>query len=230
MLTQMKRTALLSIILLAVMASAVNAQESFIGDINYPLLQKYVDLAKQNYPKRKMYKASELSAKAKVGVARATYLDAFTASYYYRPNNSTIIDTSNPFIVNGIQLGIYFNLGILFRTPSYVRQAKEEHNEKIYQAKEYDILLESEVKQKYYEYLRQSFELKVKAQAYNDNKASSDGLKYKFEKGEVSLDDYTKAKTLTSYANSERLLAELNLLKAKDTLEALIGEKLENVK
>lgn len=226
----MIRTALFSAIFLIVVQFNVNAQESFIGSINYPLMQKYVDLAKQNYPKRKMYKASELSAKAKVGVAKATYLDAFTASYYYRPNNSTIIDASNPFIVNGIQLGIYFNMGILFRTPSYVKQAREEYNEKTYQAKEYDILLESEVKQKYYEYLRQTFELKVKAQAYNDNKASSDGLKYKFEKGEVSLDDYTKAKTLTSYANSERLLAELNLLKAKDTLEALIGEKLENVK
>jgi len=219
MITRMKRIALLFAFLFVITNLAVNAQESFIGSINYPLLQKYVDLAKQNYPKRKMYKASELSAKAKVGVARATYLDAFTASYYYRPNNSSIIDTSNPFIVNGIQLGIYFNMGILFRTPAYVRQAREEYNEKIYQAKEYDILLESEVRQKYYEYLQQTFELKVKAQAYNDNKASSDGLKYKFEKGEVSLDDYTKAKTLTSYANSERLLAEVNLLKAKDTLE-----------
>ena len=159
------RIAVLSIIFFLCINS-INAQESFIGNINYPLLEKYVELAKQNYPKRKMYKASELSAKAKIGVAKATYLDAFTASYYYRPNNSTTIDVNNPFIVNGIQLGIYFNLGILFRTPSYVRQAREEFNEKAYQAKEYDILLESEVKQTYYEYLRQSADLKVKTQAY----------------------------------------------------------------
>ena len=223
------RTVLLTVIFFLCLNN-LSAQESFIGNINYPLLQKYIDLAKQNYPKRKMYKASELSAKAKIGVAKATYLDAFTASYYYRPDNSTTIDVNNPFIVNGIQLGIYFNLGILFRTPSYVKQAREEFNEKAYQAKEYDILLESEVKQTYYEYLRQQADLKIKAQAYTDNNAASEGLKYKFEKGEVSLDDYTKAKSITSYANSERLLAELNLLKAKDSLEALIGEKLENVK
>ena len=211
--------------------SITMAQESFIGNINYPLLQKYVDLAKQNYPKRKMYKASELSAKAKIGVARATYLDAFTAAYNYRPDNSSAtISTSNPYTLNGIQLGIYFNLGILFRTPAFVRQAKEEHNEKVYQAEEYDILLTSEVRQTYYEFLREASDLKVKAQTYIDNKATSDGLRYKFEKGEATLDEYTKAKTITSYANSERLLVELNLLKAKDSLEALIGEKLENVK
>jgi len=207
-----------------------NAQETILGSINTPLLQKYVDLAKENYPKRKMYKASELSAKAKVGVARATYFDAFTASYIYRPDNAAAIDTTNPYSINGFQLGIHLNLGILFRTPAYVKQAKEEHNEMIYQVKEYDILLESQVKQTYYDYLHYFNTLKVKQQAYNDNKAASDGLQFKFEKGEVSLDDYTKAKTITTYANSERLLAELNWLKAKDTLEALIGEKLENVK
>ncbi|WP_029286138.1 TolC family protein [Pedobacter sp. R20-19] len=220
------------ILFFAILLFSVNtyAQESFIGNINYMLLEKYVELAKQNYPKRKMYKASELSAKAKVGVARATYLDAFTASYNYSPNNTYKVNTTNNFTLNGLQLGIFFNMGILFRTPAYVRQAKEEHNEKVYQAQEYDILLTSEVKKNYYEYLRQMSDLKVKAQTYTDNKAASDGLRYKFEKGEASLDDYTKAKTITSYANSERLLAEVNLLKAKDSLEALIGEPLENVK
>ncbi|MCX3264872.1 TolC family protein [Pedobacter agri] len=207
-----------------------SAQESFIGDINYQLLEKYVDLALKNYPKTKMYAASALSAKAKVGVAKATYLDAFTASYNYSPSNAARFNNANPYTLNGLQLGIYFNIGILFRTPALVRQAKEEYNEKIYQAQEYDILLRTEVKNTYYEYLREAAELRVKAQTYIDNKAASDGLRYKFEKGEASLDDYTKAKTLTSYANSERLLAELNLLKAKESLEALIGEKMENVK
>ncbi|RZJ76593.1 MAG: TolC family protein [Flavobacterium sp.] len=207
-----------------------SAQESFIGNINYQLLEKYVDLALNNYPKTKMYAASALSAKAKVGVAKATYLDAFTASYNYSPSNAARFNNANPYTLNGLQLGIYFNIGILFRTPALVRQAKEEYNEKIYQAQEYDILLRTEVKNTYYEYLREAADLRVKAQTYIDNKAASDGLRYKFEKGEASLDDYTKAKTLTSYANSERLLAELNLLKAKESLEALIGEKMENVK
>lgn len=206
------------------------AQDDIISQINTPLLQKYIDLAKEYYPKRKMYKASELSAKAKIGAAKAGYLEALNVSYFYRPDNATIIDATNPYSINGFQFGVYLNLGLFFRTPSLVKQAKEEHNMFSYQAKEYDILLESEVKQKYYEYLQWLNDLKVKNNAYNDNKAASDGLKYKFEKGEVSLDDYSKAKALTSSANSEKLLSELNMLKAKDALEALIGKKLEEVK
>lgn len=208
----------------------VLAQEDIASQINTPLLQKYIDLAREYYPKRKMYKASELSAKAKVGVAKAGYLESLNVSYFYRPDNAAIVDTTNPYSINGFQFGVYLNLGLFFRTPSLVKQAREEYNSAAYLTKEYDILLETEVKQRYFEYLQWLTDLKVKNQAYIDNKTSSDGLRYKFEKGEVSLDVYTKAKSLTSTSSSEKLQAELNMLQAKNSLEALIGKKLEEVK
>lgn len=208
----------------------VKAQDDIASQINPPLLQKYVDLAKEYYPKRKMYRASELSAKAKIGAAKAGYLESMNVSYFYRPDNAAIVDTTNPYSINGFQFGVYLNLGLFFRTPSLVKQAREEYNSASYLTKEYDILLETDVKQRYFEYLQWLSDLKVKNQAYIDNKTSSDGLRYKFEKGEVSLDVYTKAKSLTSISSSEKLQAELNMLKAKSSLEALIGKKLDEVK
>lgn len=208
----------------------VKAQDDIASQINPPLLQKYVDLAKEYYPKRKMYRASELSAKAKIGAAKAGYLESMNVSYFYRPDNAAIVDTTNPYSINGFQFGVYLNLGLFFRTPSLVKQAREEYNSASYLTKEYDILLETDVKQRYFEYLQWLSDLKVKNQAYIDNKTSSDGLRYKFEKGEVSLDVYTKAKSLTSISSSEKLQVELNMLKAKSSLEALIGKKLEEVK
>ena len=208
----------------------LKAQTDIVSQINTPLLQKYIDLAKQYYPKRQMYMSSELSAKAKIGVANAGYLESVNLSYFYRPDNATIINAANPYSINGFQLGVYLNLGMLFRTPSLVKQAKQEYHAASAQTKEYDILLESEVKQKYYEYLRWLDDLKIRSEAYIDNKAASDGLKFKFEKGEVSLDVYSKAKSLTTTSASEKLNAELNLLRAKESLEALIGQPLEEVK
>ena len=208
----------------------VKAQDDIASQINPPLLQKYIDLAKEYYPKRKMYRASELSAKAKIGAAKAGYLESMNVSYFYRPDNAAIVDTTNPYSINGFQFGVYLNLGLFLRTPSLVKQAREEYNSASYLTKEYDILLETDVKQRYFEYLQWLSDLKVKNQAYIDNKTSSDGLRYKFEKGEVSLDVYTKAKSLTSISSSEKLQAELNMLKAKSSLEALIGKKLEEVK
>jgi len=224
----LKRLTIL-LLLLAVNGS-VFAQDDITSQINTPLLQKYIDLAKEYYPKRKMYKASELSSKAKIGVAKASYLESLNASYFYRPGNGTILDVANPYSINGFQFGVNLNLGMFFRTPSLVKQAREEYNSAAYLTKEYDILLETEVKQLYFEYLQWFSDLKVRNQAYYDNKTSSDGLRYKFEKGEVSLDTYSKAKSLTSQSNSEKLTAELNMLRAKSSLEALIGKKLEEVK
>ncbi|MFN0290609.1 TolC family protein [Pedobacter helvus] len=227
---QMKKRGLLVLLLLLMVGVQGYAQNDIASQINPPLLQKYIDLAKEYYPKRKMYKASELSAKAKMGVAKAGYLESLNVSYFYRPDNAAIVDASNPYSINGFQFGVYLNLGLFFRTPSLVKQAREEYNSASFLTKEYDILLETEVKQKYFEYLQWFIDLKVKNQAYIDNKTASDGLRYKYEKAEVSLDVYTKAKALTSTANSEKLLAELNMLKAKSSLEALIGKTLEEVK
>ncbi|RZL62209.1 MAG: hypothetical protein EOO93_09885 [Pedobacter sp.] len=218
------------LLLLLAINVQLRAQDDIASLINPPLLQKYIDLAKEYYPKRKMYKASELSAKAKIGTAKAGYLESLNASYFYRPSNGTILDVNNPYSINGFQFGVNLNLGLFFRTPSLVRQAREEYNSASYLTKEYDILLEVDVKERYFEYLQWLSDLKVKNQAYIDNKAASDGLRYKFEKGEVSLDVYTKAKSLTSTANSEKLMAEVNMLKARSLLEALIGKKMEDVK
>lgn len=218
------------ILLLLIINVHLKAQEDITSQINTPLLQKYIDLAKEYYPKRKMYKASELSAKAKVGVAKAGYLESLNISYFYRPDKATIIDATNPYSINGFQFGVYLNLGLFARTPSLVRQAREEYNSASYQTKEYDILLTSEVRQRYFEYLQWLSDLKVKNRAFIDNKTASDALRYKFEKGEVSLDVYNKAKSLTSISISEKLQSELNMLRAKDNLEALIGQKLEDVK
>jgi outer membrane protein TolC len=226
----MKKRSYITFIALLLSANSLLAQNEISAQINTPLLQKYIDLAKAYYPKRKMFKASELSAKAKIGVASATYLESLNLSYFYRPDNAAIVDASNPYSINGFQFGVYLNLGILLRTPSLVKQAKEEYRAASFQTQEYDILLEAQVRETYYEYLRNLADLKVKTEAYIDNKTSSDGLRYKFEKGETSLDIYTKAKALTSSANSEKLLAELGMLRAKNTLEALIGQKLEEVK
>lgn len=219
-----------TILLLMVVNLQLMAQDNITSQINTPLLQKYIDLAKEYYPKRKMYKASELSAKAKIGAAKAGYLESLNASYFYRPDNASIIDATNPYSINGFQFGVYFNLGLFFRTPSLVKQAREEYNAASYQTKEYDILLTSEVRQRYFEYLQWLNDLKVKNQAFIDNKTASDALRYKFEKGEVSLDVYSKAKSLTSISSSEKLQSELNMLRAKDNLEALIGQRLEDVK
>src|SRR4051812_38240087 len=104
----MKR--LLPIVLLFLTTLSVHAQESIIGDINYADLLKYISLAKQNYPKRKILEAQKEVAKTEIPTAQVGYFDIFNATYFYRPSGKTVVDPINPYSVNGLQLGVTVSL------------------------------------------------------------------------------------------------------------------------
>jgi outer membrane protein TolC len=72
--------------------------------------------------------------------------------------------------------------------------------------------------------------LKLKTQSAQDNKTVSDDMRYKFEKGEITLQAYNSSRISASGADSSRIQSEIEFLKAKDALEDIIGKKLEQVK
>ena len=226
----MKRSLVLSILFFLVFQFSANAQESILGEVNIPLLDKYIALAKEYYPRKKVFEASIVSAKSRISTASMGYVESLNLSYIYRPENGLSVNLDNPYSVNGFQFGVNLNIGTFLKTPSLVKQARQDYKIAVLQNQEYSITLAEEVKNRYYEYLQLTRDLKIKSQTYADNQTSSNGLKYKFEKGEVTLDMYSNAKVLAANSNSEKLMTELNLLKAKSALEALIGQRLEDVK
>lgn len=226
----MKRSLVLSILFFLFFQFSSKAQESMLGEVNYPLLEKYITLAKEYYPRKKVFEASIIAAKSRISTASMGYLEALNVSYIYRPENGLSVNLDNPYSVNGFQFGVNLNIGTFLKTPSLVKQSKQDYKIAILQDKEYSITLAEEVRNRYYEYLQLTHDLKLKTLTYADNQATSNSLKYKFEKGEITLDVYSNAKVLAANSNSEKLLTELNLLKAKSAIEALIGQRLEDVK
>ncbi|MNY83210.1 hypothetical protein D3C86_2258230 [compost metagenome] len=63
-----------------------------------------------------------------------------------------------------------------------------------------------------------------------DNKNTADNLRYKLEKGEISLDTYNQSRINITSATTSKIQTEVNLLSAKDALEEIIGMKLADVK
>lgn len=223
---------LLNIVLASLMFLSVDAiaQESIISEIKYADLEKYISLAKQNYPRKKIFDTRKESIKTQVPIAQLAYLDIFTASYFYRPDQQSVIDPVNPYNVNGFQFGINVNLGTLLQKPFMVKRAKAEYRIAQYEAEEYDTQLTMEVKRRYYDYIQQINQLKIYTQSAQENKEVTDGLRSKFEKGEITLDVYSQSRINRSAASTSRIQAEINYLKAKDSLEEIIGQKLSEVK
>ncbi len=223
---------LLNMVLASLMFLSVDAlaQESIIPQINYADIEKYISLAKKNYPKRKVFAAQKESMKAGIPISQVSYLDIFNANYFYRPEDRAVLDPINPYNVNGFQFSINFNLGNFLQKPFEVKRAKAEYKVAQYEAEEYDLLLEKEVKTRYYDYIRQISQLKINTQSAQDNKGVAENLRSRFERGEITIDAYNQSRIAVSSSASAKIQVEIDYLKAKDALEEIIGEKLAEVK
>jgi len=225
----MKKIALITFILIGIFNSKLFAQNSIIEDINYNLLEKYIQSAKENYPRKKIFEANEEKAKTGVPIANMSYFDILNASYIYRPNDQAALNPLNPYTVNGFQFGVNVNIGALLQKPFMVKKAKAEYKVAKLENDEYDLILANEVKRRYYEYLQQQAALKVKTQASQDNRSVAENLKYKFAKGEVTIDIFNQSRINAASADSDKLLTEVAYFRAKDALEEIIGKKLTEI-
>lgn len=224
----MKTTGLICLLILSGITT-IYGQQSIVSQINYNQLEKYIQSAKDNYPRRQIMALNTEVVGADVPAAKMSYLDIFNASYIYRPDNAVAINMINPYVVNGFQFGVNVNLGNFLQKPYQVKKAQSELKIARLEQQEYDVVLENEVKSRYYAYILQLNELKLRTQSAQDNKTVADDLRYKFEKGEITLQAYNTSRISATGADSSRIQAEIDFLKAKDALEEIIGKKLEQV-
>ena len=210
--------------------STAKAQETIMDEINYGQLDKFIQMAKEHYPQRKILNEQENIAKNTHTMANISYLDIFNANYYYRPDEQQALDVMNPYVTNGFQFGITLNLGTYLQKPYQAKSAKS--NVKIVQIEKQilDAGLEKEVKNRYYNYIQQLRELKLKTIEAQDVNGSYQSITNRFEKGEITLEEYNTARAAVSAVASTKMQTELDYLRAKDDLEEIIGTRLAELK
>jgi outer membrane protein TolC len=233
----------MSIVLLICLAAPqrLKAQNTLITEISEPYLAKLIDAAKTNQPRLKSLNNRINIAQGNISRARLSYLDALTFSYVYQPNSTFNLNalqtTVSGDVVNnrtglfkGTQFGVFFNLGSYLQKPYAVKQAKQELIVVNNDIQESLITLTTQVKKRYYAYLQKVASLKLQMQAASDADNVMRDVKYKFQKGEETLDSYNKARISHTQQIQSKITAEADLFMAKADLEEIIGDKLENIK
>ncbi|PKK35690.1 MULTISPECIES: TolC family protein [unclassified Siphonobacter] len=217
---------------------AQESQNSMMQDISYPYLEKLIAVAREKYPKSKMYNSRIDAANAVIKKNRLSYFDALSFTYLYSPNNSVTLINQNPSqpsgstrnLLNGYQLGLVVNAGALLQKPALVKQAKAEQEVVVYERDAFDLTLKADVEQRYYIYVQRKAILRTKIQALLDVESMLKDVKYKYEKGQETLESYNKMLLMISDHTQGKMTAESEMLVAKSRLEELVGEKLENIK
>jgi len=223
----MKKSLLLLAAILTISSLRVNAQETVMDEINYNQLEKYIQMAKEYYPQRKIKEELEKQAKTEVTIQTISYLDLFNANYYYRPNEREALDVMNPYVTNGFQFGVSLNLGRYLQKPFTGKIVRSELKIAQLEKQIFDTQLEKEVKSRYYKYVLNLKELKLKTVSAQETLGNLQNITTRFEKGEIPLEEYNSARAAVLDANSTKMQTEISYLQAKDGLEEIIGSKLQ---
>lgn len=222
-----KKYVYLFFIALILQTGSLKAQESIMPDVSYVLLEKLIATAKENLPTMDSYEAKIRAAKTNVSRESLSWLDAFSFSYVYNPNNTLNIVTPN--IFNGYQVGVNFNLSTLLQKPSNVKLAKENVKVAEFDLAQYHITLEAEVKRRYFAYIQSVALLKLQTKMTSESYALSQDLKLKYQKSEIPFEQYTASQLNYSNGIQAKIGAETNFLSAKAALEELLNKKIEEV-
>ena len=225
----MKKSLLLLAAILTISSLRVTAQETVMDEINYNQLEKYIQMAKEYYPQRKIKEELEKQAKTEVTIQTISYLDLFNANYYYRPNEREALDVMNPYVTNGFQFGVSLNLGRYLQKPFTGKIVRSELKIAQLEKQIFDTQLEKEVKSRYYKYVLNLKELKLKTVSAQETLGNLQNITTRFEKGEIPLEEYNSARAAVLDANSTKMQTEISYLQAKDGLEEIIGSKLQEI-
>ena len=215
---------LVSFLLLSCYAQA---QESLAQEISLPFLDKLVETAKANYPRMKMYDARIDMGNMGVKKARLSYFDILSFSYLYSPNQTV---AANPTLLQGYQFGFFINIGSIIQKPTVIKQARAEVKVTQMEKDEFELNLEADVKKRYFTYMQSVTILRIKSDGLLDIESLLKETRYKFEKGEATLQNYNNA--LLAYSNQlqTKISTEAEVYIAKSNLEELLGQKLETIK
>lgn len=223
----LKKYFLFLMVSIGLISTSASAQESMMTDISYVFLEKLIATAKENYPRMNSFEGRIKAAKTTVGQEQLSWLDAFSFSYIYNPNNT--LDLVNPSFFNGYQIAFNFNLSAILQKPGNVKQAKETVKLAQYDLQEYHLTLETEVKRRYFTYVQALSNLRLQTKQSSDALNVSRDIKTRYEKSEITFEQYTMSQMSYSGALQAKIAAESNFLIAKASLEELLTKKIEEI-
>jgi outer membrane protein TolC len=223
----MNQLKLLLVFILLTLFFSAKAQNSLSQDISAAYLDTLVKIAKENYPRLRTLDEQIRIAKNNVNKGKLSFLDVLSFSYLYSPSNN--INYIDPRLLNGYQFGVALNFGTLLQKPSNLKIYKSELQIANNQKQEYSLNLEANVKDRYYQYMEKLSILKLRTRATSDTESMLTSTRNKFERGQETLDTYTKVLVLLNEQSQQKVVAESEMLSAKAFLEELLGKKLEEI-
>src|SRR5690606_28367404 len=212
-ISMIKKYALLFLLLTGFAGRTAHAQESLMTDMSYLFLEKLIATAKENYPRLKSFEKRVDVAKTAISREQLSWLNAFSFSYVYNPNNT--LNFVDPNLYRGYQIGVNVNLAELLQKPGNVKRARTELDISRHELDEYHLSLEAEVKKRYYTYLQALNILRLHSKLTEEALGVSQDARIRYERSEITFEQFSMSQITYSNAQVNKINAEANFLSAK---------------
>lgn len=215
---------------LVFLVSTAPAQQSMMSSVDYNLLQRMIDTAKLRYPRMKKFNYKIREAELNVTKSKWGWFDGLTFSYIYNGSSSSsnTSQSSSSSSVVGYQPGVFLNFGALLARPTTIKIARKELMVAEEDKEEFIRSIEQMVKDRYFSYLEKQAILSLRSKSASDADISQTQIRYKYESGIETFDNYSKVLVLYSVSSQNKIEAESAVLRAKAALEEILCAKIED--
>ena len=210
-------------VLLTIFSNNCFARQTLMTEVDNKLMDTLVTYAKRNYPRIKLFDARTNASRANLQRQKLGWFESLTFSYVLQPKSGTALNATKPVFLNGGQVGLFVNVGSLLQRPAIIKQAKEELKAFEQEGAEYNLSITAEVRKRYYAYLQQAVMLRLISRSVIDGAAMVESARVRYEKSELSFDEYSKLIISTNGNIQSKLEIEATLLTAISSLDELTG-------
>lgn len=209
------------------LSKQTTAQESMMPEVNYSYLEKLIDTARKYYPQVKIAKKKLEIANIAVKKAQLDWFNFFSVTLNYSPNGGAA--SLNQPTLAGFQVGFFVNIAALLQKPYVIKSTKVEYEIAKLSQMDFDMIMAADVKSRYIKYVQSGMQLKIQNRIALEAESIVKETRYKFEKGEVNFETFTKGVIYESDNRKAVIDAEANFLMAKSSLETIVGKKLSEI-
>jgi outer membrane protein TolC len=190
-------------------------------------IEKLVSLAWENYPKNKSFENKRVEAFEKVKLSRNSWMNNLNLFTSFNSNNNT--QTQNFAIVPNLGMGLSLNVGSIYSLHGNVKIAKEELKIAENDINAQKLYIRSEVISRYNAMKLSMDLLRFQTEAAEEMRMTVAMVKAKFQKGEISIEEYNKAFAAFTVTMERAITSESNYKTTKANLEELLGIHLEQI-
>lgn len=195
------------------------------------VVEKLFELAWAHYPQNRVKEHQAKQAYYSLKNTQFSWTESLVGQYNLNESNINPFSNGNSNVFYPrFLVGLRLSLSTFIKDPIEVRKAKEQYRASLSETDLQKVLLKGEIASKLESYRLGKKILKLKTHAWEESQTLQQVVKQKFQKNEITLEEYNSATIAHLSLTESKLTAESNFNQSKIDLETLIGVKMESIK